>query len=48
MFFFGTHVGLRAEVRYFRTFSAIDFIDAIDRRGRLDFGRASTGVILRF
>ena len=24
MFFFGTHVGLRAEVRYFRTFSALD------------------------
>ena len=48
MFFFGTHVGLRAEVRYFRTFSAIDFIDAIERRSRLDFGRASTGLILRF
>ena len=45
MFFFGTHVGLRADVRYFRTFSAIDLID---RRERLDFGRASTGLILRF
>ena len=48
MFFFGTHVGLRAEVRYFRTFSAIDLIDASERRGRLDFTRASTGLILRF
>jgi opacity protein-like surface antigen len=45
MFFFGTHVGLRADVRYFRTFSTIDLID---RRERLDFGRASTGLILRF
>jgi opacity protein-like surface antigen len=48
MFFFGTHVGLRAEVRYFRTFSGINLIDAIERRERLDFTRASTGLILRF
>jgi opacity protein-like surface antigen len=50
MFFFGTHVGLRAEVRYFRTFGDLDFdlIDLIDRRGKLDFARASTGLILRF
>jgi opacity protein-like surface antigen len=48
MFFFGTHVGLRADVRYVRTFKAIDFIDEIARRGRLDFTRASTGLILRF
>jgi opacity protein-like surface antigen len=48
MFFFGTHVGLRADVRYFRTFSALDLLDAIDRRDRLDFSRASTGLILRF
>jgi opacity protein-like surface antigen len=48
MFFFGTHVGLRTEVRYFRTFRAIDFIDVTPRRGRLDFTRASTGLIVRF
>ena len=48
MFFFGTHVGLRADVRYFRTFSAIDLFDVIEERSRLDFGRASTGLILRF
>ena len=48
MFFFGTHVGLRAEVRYFRTFGVLDLIDIGDRRGRLDFTRASTGLILRF
>ena len=48
MFFFGTHVGLRADLRYFRTFSALDLIDVIDRRGRLDFARASAGLILRF
>ena len=48
MFFFGTHVGLRVDLRYFRTFSALDLIDVIDRRERLDFARASTGMILRF
>lgn len=48
MFFFGSHVGLRADLRYFRTFSALDFIDVIERRERLDFARASTGLVLRF
>lgn len=50
MFFFGTHVGLRVDVRYFRTFSDLgfDFIDLIDRPRNLDFTRASTGLILRF
>ena len=48
MFFFGTHVGLRVDLRYLRTFSALNLIDAIDRRGRLDFARASTGLIVRF
>jgi opacity protein-like surface antigen len=50
MFFFGTSVGLRAEVRYFRSFGDLDFdlLDLIERRGKLDFARASTGLILRF
>jgi opacity protein-like surface antigen len=47
MFFFGTHVGLRADVRYFRTFSEVDF-DPIDRPQTLEFGRGSAGLILRF
>ena len=50
MFFFGTNVGLRAEVRYFRTFGDLDFdlIGLFDRPRNLDFARASTGLILRF
>jgi opacity protein-like surface antigen len=48
MFFFGTHFGLRADLRYFRTFGVLDLIDVVDRRERLDFARASTGLILRF
>jgi opacity protein-like surface antigen len=50
MFFFGTNVGLRAELRYFRTFGDLDFdlIGLFDRPRNLDFARASTGLILRF
>lgn len=50
MFFFGTHVGLRAELRYFRTFGDLhfDLADLFDRPRNLDFARASTGLILRF
>jgi len=50
MFFFGTHVGLRADLRYFRTFGDLhlDLTDVLDRPRNLDFARASTGLILRF
>ena len=47
MFFFGTHVGLRGDVRYFRTFGDVDF-DPFDRPQTLVLGRASAGLILRF
>ena len=50
MFFFADHVGLRADVRYFRTFGRVNFdiIDIIERPQRLDFTRASAALILRF
>ena len=50
MFFFGSNVGLRAELRYFRSFGDLDFdlTDLFERRGKMDFARASTGLILRF
>jgi opacity protein-like surface antigen len=48
MFFFGSHFGLRGEVRYFRTFKAINLLEGIDRTGPLDFTRGSVGLILRF
>jgi opacity protein-like surface antigen len=50
MFFFGNHVGLRGDLRYFRTFGKVDFdlIDVLERPRRLDFARASAGLILRF
>ena len=48
MFFFADHVGLRGDVRYFRTFKAINLLEGIERTGPLDFTRASAGLILRF
>ena len=50
MFFFGTNVGLRTDLRYVRTFGRVDLdiSDGIVRRGRLDFARASAGLIVRF
>jgi opacity protein-like surface antigen len=46
MFFFGTHVGVRGDVRYFRTFGGVDFL--IPDSKSLDFARGSAGLILRF
>jgi len=50
MFFFATHVGLRTDLRYVRTIGRLDFdlTDGFERSRRLDFGRASVGLILRF
>jgi hypothetical protein len=50
MVFLATHVGIRADLRYFRTFEAVDFFDieASDAVGNLDFTRGSVGLILRF
>lgn len=48
--FFAEHVGVRGDVRYFRTFEAVEFldIDIGDDTGDLDFTRGSLGFILRF
>ena len=50
MFFFANHVGVRGEVRYFRTFSdvAFDVLGLTPIRETLDFTRASVGFIVRF
>lgn len=48
MMFFGP-VGIRGDVRYFRTFSALDVLGIeIGGGNDLDFGRASAGLIIRF
>ena len=47
MRFFNAHVGLRGDVRYFRTINNNDSsIDNLDL-GSFDFWRASVGVVLR-
>jgi hypothetical protein len=48
MLFFGTHVGIRGDIRYFRTFKTIDVIESIEPTGKLDFTRGTAGLILRF
>ena len=49
MLFFGP-VGVRGDVRYIRTFSALDLanLDELEPAGNLDFTRGSVGFIIRF
>ena len=44
------NVGLRTDLRYIRTFGRtdIDISDVIERVSRLDFARASAGLIVGF
>ncbi len=46
MFFFGTHIGLRADLRYFRTVGDVDFLGP--QPASLEFARGSAGAIIRF
>ena len=49
--FFGSNVGIRGDVRYFRTFDSLEFldIDVTDAGGTdLDFTRGTIGLVLRF
>lgn len=52
LMFFTSHVGIRGDIRYFRTFEALDFLD-IDFEtengpGNLDFTRGSFGFVVRW
>lgn len=49
MVFFGEHVGARADVRYFQSFSAVNLL-GLDflQEEKLDFGRFSGGVVFKF
>jgi opacity protein-like surface antigen len=50
MVFFGTSVGIRADIRYIRTFDDLDILgfDIVDPPGKVDFTRTSAGLIFRF
>jgi opacity protein-like surface antigen len=50
LMFFTSHVGIRGDIRYFRTFQALDFlgIELEDGPEKLDFTRGSIGFVVRF
>jgi hypothetical protein len=52
MIFFTTHVGIRGDVRHFRSLEAVDLLPATPRTelgtGHLDFTRGSFGLVFRF
>jgi len=50
MLFFGTRVGMRFDLRYFRTFDDLEILGVTlaDSPGKLDFTRTSLGFIVRF
>jgi hypothetical protein len=50
MLFFGTRVGIRGDLRYFRTFDDLEIfgVDIAESPGKLDFTRGSVGVVFRF
>jgi hypothetical protein len=49
MVFFGANVGIRGDVRYFRTFGEVDFGPVeIPNSNAVDYTRGSVGLVLRF
>lgn len=47
LIFFGSRVGIRGDVRYFRTFSNVD-LAAVGGSDAVDYARASAGLVFRF
>ena len=49
MVFFGAHVGIRGDLRYFRTFGKVDFGPIeVEDSDAVDYTRGSIGLVLRF
>jgi opacity protein-like surface antigen len=55
MIFFGEHIGVRGDVRYFHAFQVLDFLNLppslpIPGLGgkKLDYGRAAAAVVFKF
>lgn len=42
-----SHVGIRGDIRYFHSFQVLEFL-GLDTDTKLDFGRASAGVVFKF
>ena len=55
MIFFGGHIGIRGDIRFFHTFHDIEALDKLEEFGitflggtKLDFGRAAAAVVFKF
>lgn len=48
MIFFGDHVGIRGDVRYFHAFQDLDVLGFELSGEQLDFGRAAGAIVFRF
>ena len=48
MVLFGNHVGIRGEIRYFHAFQDLELLGLEVDGTKLDFGRASAGLVFRF
>jgi opacity protein-like surface antigen len=48
MGFFGDHVGVRGEIRYFHAFKDLELLGVDVSSEKIDFGRASAGVVFKF
>ena len=46
--FFGDHVGLRGDLRYFHAFQDLTVLGFTLSNSKLDYGRASAGLVLKF
>ena len=46
--FFGSHVGLRGDIRYFHAFNDLEILGFPIADTKLDFGRASAGLVFKF
>jgi opacity protein-like surface antigen len=48
MGYFGDHVGIRGEIRHFRSFSDFDILGVTVNNTKLRYNRASAGVVFKF
>ena len=48
MGFFGEHVGVRGDIRYFHAFQDLSVLGFSLTNEKIDFGRASAGLVLKF
>jgi opacity protein-like surface antigen len=46
--YFGEHVGVRGDIRYFHAFEDLEILGLPIADTKLDFGRASGGIVFRF